>query len=63
MNELNNLDSNKILIIDDDKTVLDSIVSLLKNTKYDCVTAPSTPAGINIIKSEHPLVVLTDLKM
>ncbi len=63
MNELNNFDSNKILIIDDDKTVLDSIVSLLKNTKYDCVTAPNTPAGINIIKSEHPLVVLTDLKM
>ncbi|HPG38511.1 MAG TPA: sigma-54 dependent transcriptional regulator [bacterium] len=63
MNDFSHIDSNKILIIDDDKTVLDSIVSLLKNSKYKCLTALSTAAGINIIKTEQPLVVLTDLKM
>ncbi len=63
MSDINNSDSNKLLIIDDDKSVLDSIVSLLKNSNYQCLTAPSTAAGVNLIKTEQPLVVLTDLKM
>ncbi len=56
-------DLSKILIIDDEKTVLDSIVNLLKNTSYNCITATSTSEGIRLVRAEKPLVVLTDLRM
>ena len=56
-------DNNKILIVDDDKTVLDSVVKLLKGAKYDCVTAMSSQEGIAKFQKIRPMVVLTDMIM
>ena len=52
-----------ILVIDDDRDVLGSIVTLLKNAKYKCITASSSEEGIRLIQEKRPLIVLTDLKM
>ncbi|MBN2000294.1 sigma-54-dependent Fis family transcriptional regulator [candidate division KSB1 bacterium] len=54
---------NKILVVDDDRTVLNSIVKLLKSSNYRCITALTSDEGVKLIKAEKPLVVLTDLKM
>ncbi len=53
----------KILVVDDDRTVLNSIVKLLKSSNYRCITALTSDEGVKLIKAEKPLVVLTDLKM
>ena len=59
-----NVDGQKrILIVDDDKTVLDSVVKLLKGAKYDCVTAMSSQEGIAKFQKIRPMVVLTDMIM
>ncbi len=55
--------SNKILVIDDDKNVLATIMKLLKGANYKCVGATSRAQGLEMIKKEDPLVILTDLKM
>jgi DNA-binding NtrC family response regulator len=53
----------KILVVDDDKPVLDSVVKLLRGAKYNCITASNSQEGIQVFQRERPLVVLTDLKM
>ncbi len=55
--------SNKILVIDDDKQVLETIMKLLKSANYKCIGATSRTQGLEMIKKEDPLVILTDLKM
>lgn len=55
--------NNKILIVDDEKAVLESIISLLRSKNYHCITATGTQEAIQLIKKENPLVILTDLKM
>jgi DNA-binding NtrC family response regulator len=55
--------SNKILVIDDDKQVLETIMKLLKSANYKCIGATSRAQGLDMIKKEDPLVILTDLKM
>jgi DNA-binding NtrC family response regulator len=55
--------SNKILIVDDDKPVLESVVNLLKSANYHCITASNAADGVELIKRERPSVILTDLKM
>ncbi len=55
--------SNKILIVDDDKVVLESVVNLLKGADYHCITASSAAEGVECLKRERPAVVLTDLRM
>ncbi len=55
--------SNTILVVDDDKTVLDSVVSLLKGANYHCITASNSAEGVERFKKERPAVVLTDLRM
>ncbi|MBN1541847.1 sigma-54-dependent Fis family transcriptional regulator [candidate division KSB1 bacterium] len=52
-----------ILVVDDDKTVLDSVVKLLKGAKYRCLTATNKDQALDLIRREQPLVVLTDMKM
>ena len=53
----------KILIVDDESDVLDSIVQLLKAEDYKCLSAYSSNEAIEIYKQKKPLVVLTDLQM
>ncbi len=54
---------NTILVVDDDRSVLDSVVKLLEGANYDCIKASNATEAIDIYRSERPLVVLTDLKM
>jgi len=54
---------NKLLVIDDDQHVLDSIINLLKGSEYNIITATGTKEGIATMMKEKPPVVLTDLKM
>lgn len=57
-------DSNeKILVVDDEVDVLESIVQLLKNAGYKCLSAFSTSEAVEVYKQKRPLVVLTDLQM
>ncbi|MBD3373810.1 response regulator [candidate division KSB1 bacterium] len=55
--------SDKILVIDDDTKVLETLVRLLKKNDFKCLTATSAAEGIEIIERDRPLVVLTDLRM
>jgi len=54
---------NSILIIDDERHVLDSLVKLLKGKKYRCITAMNSEDGIRLFAKEKPMVVLTDVRM
>ncbi|NOY60396.1 MAG: sigma-54-dependent Fis family transcriptional regulator [Calditrichaeota bacterium] len=58
-----NNNDGKILVIDDQLTVLESIVNLLKSSHYSCLTAHNKAEGLKVFKEKKPLVVLTDLKM
>jgi DNA-binding NtrC family response regulator len=53
----------KILIIDDDQDILDSIMNLLKPANYNCVTASSPIEGLKLYKKYDFDLVITDLKM
>ncbi len=51
----------KILIIDDEKYILDSLKDALEDEGYFVLTALSGYEGIKIIQTEHPDVVLLDI--
>jgi len=53
----------KILIIEDDKLILESVADYLKEEGYQCFTAIDGQAGIAIAKSEIPDIILCDIKM
>ena len=52
-----------ILVIDDERTVLDSLVKMLKKSQYSCITATNAEDGIRLFARERPLLVLSDLYM
>jgi two-component system, NtrC family, response regulator AtoC len=58
-----NQNESKILVVDDDRVHLESISKLLKLSNYKCITALTSNEALNMIKTEKPLVVLTDLRM
>ena len=53
----------KILIIEDDKPILESIEDYLQEEGYECLTATRGTEGINIAKKELPDIILCDIKM
>jgi DNA-binding NtrC family response regulator len=53
----------KILVVDDEPEVLDSIVSLLNQAGYKCLRAYSTAEAIEVYKQKRPLLVVSDLNM
>jgi len=53
----------KILVIDDEKRMCDSIKVLLSNIGYEVDTAENGRTGIERLKSEHYGLVITDLMM
>lgn len=53
----------KILIIDDDPDILDSISAILSSNGYATVTAQSGKEGIEKYESEKPALVLCDMMM
>ena len=53
----------KILIIDDDKAVLDSLTSSLKEAGHQVFTAESGQVGLSIAKKQFPDLVILELVM
>ncbi len=53
----------KILIIDDEQYILDSLSDVLEDEGYICLTALDGFEGIRIIEQENPDVVLLDIWM
>jgi two-component system chemotaxis response regulator CheY len=53
----------KILVIDDDGIVRDTIVQILHSSGYQVVSAEDGKRGMATFHSEHPDVVITDIIM
>ena len=59
----NDVFNEKILVVDDEPEVLDSIVSLLNQAGYKCLRAYNTAEAIEVYKQKRPLMVVSDLNM
>ena len=53
----------KILVIDDDGLVRETIVSLLRDVGYEVLAADDGATGMALFRSEQPDLVITDLIM
>ncbi len=53
----------KILYVDDDKDMLDSLKIVLEANNYEVKTAMTAEEGIKVFKREKPNVVIVDLMM
>ena len=53
----------KILVIDDEKQVLDLIYSLLKKQGFDVYQATSGEQGMELFEREEPTIILTDINI
>jgi YesN/AraC family two-component response regulator len=53
----------KILIIDDDVIVRNTIARILSRADYDLVVAPNGRQGLALFEKEYPELVITDLIM
>ena len=53
----------KILIIDDEKSIVNILSISLKSDGYDVVSAYNGEEALNVFQKESPNIVLTDLKM
>lgn len=53
----------RILIVDDDPTILEMINASLGNDRFDVITTESASEAIEIYQDEPTLVVITDLNM
>jgi len=55
--------SRKLLIIDDDASVRQSVVAYLEDSGFDVLEATDGVAGLAVFEREHPDLVVTDLRM
>ncbi|MBC8460738.1 MAG: response regulator, partial [Deltaproteobacteria bacterium] len=53
----------KLLIIDDERPILEMLEISLISEGYDVFTAESGKAGLEIFGQENPKLILTDIKM
>ena len=53
----------KILVIDDDPTILGMVCSVLRNIGYDVFSAKDGTSGIDEFKRQDPTLVITDIHM
>lgn len=63
MNKTEPQSSSKVLVIDDEKSILDVIRILLGNAGYMVFTASSGRVGIEQIENVKPDIVITDIRM
>ena len=54
---------NRILVIDDEAAVRDSLRMILEYDGYECILAPSGQEGLSAIERESPELVFLDVKM
>ena len=60
---MNNSVTDKILVVDDEKSVRDLLHSFLKATGYQAILASNGEEAIELAKSESPNAILLDVKM
>ena len=53
----------KILVIDDEQYILDSLKDVLEDEGYICITASDGYEGIRLVETENPDVILLDIWM
>ncbi len=53
----------RILVIDDEAAIRDSMRMILEYEGYECVGASSGPEGIQVVKRDDPDLVFLDIKM
>ena len=53
----------RILVIDDETAVRDSLKMILEYDGYDCILAPSGQEGLSAIERESPELIFLDVKM
>lgn len=53
----------RVLLVDDDTDLLDTLVRLLGRHGYRCGVASSGDEGIRAVEAESPDLVVTDLRM
>jgi CheY-like chemotaxis protein/glycine cleavage system H lipoate-binding protein len=53
----------KLMVVDDEQVVLDSVNKILKNENLDISGILSAPEALSIIRSDPPDIILTDLMM
>lgn len=53
----------KILVIDDDLTILEIVKNVLIKCNFDTATAENGEEGLEVIKTENPDAILLDNKM
>ena len=57
------MSSAKILVVDDEKSIREFLTILLQQEQYEVVTAASVEEGIDALASNHPDLVMCDLKL
>ena len=57
------LEKLKVLIVDDEAALAETMAEALERAGYDVVTANSGAAGLRLLERQEPAIVLTDLKM
>src|SRR5215475_3863270 len=55
--------SERILILDDEPDIAKSWVRILESAGYQCTATTEPREALRVIESEHPDVLLTDLRM
>ena len=58
-----NMEKYKILVVDDEEVIRNSLAEWLTDTGYESLTAPDGPQALNIIKDTDIDIMLADLKM
>jgi len=61
--ERNDHEPKKILIADDDQTILHFLKKIFMERGFKVLVAENGSAAVEILKAERPALVLTDLKM
>jgi len=53
----------KILVVDDEKIISDTVTLILQSRNYEVITASNGAEGVAKAKSKHPDLILLDIKM
>ena len=57
------MDTEKILVIDDEKNILNNITTILTEEGYNVITSSNGKHGIEIAKKEKPTLIICDITM
>ncbi len=57
------MENNKILLIDDDDSTLESLSTYLEELGYNVLKARNGITGLEIVKNLHPDLIISDIRM